>query len=260
MYKVMLVDDEPSVISSLKRLILKKSDSFTVIAECYSADSAYKLIPSACPDVVLTDIKMPGTNWIELIKRISQDHPEIVCIVISGYDDFSYVHDAFLYGIEDYILKPVEPEKFIKLLDELKIKIDNEQVSKQNIQLIRGTEKKAEIDNANLNISEKMVNDIELYIKSHISEDNSIDTICHTFGVSQPYLSRIFRKYKNCTFNEFVISVKVEKSKELLLKRKDLLIGTIASLSGFSDQFYFSKVFKSETGFTPSEFRRWKII
>jgi two-component system response regulator YesN len=117
MYKIMLVDDEPSAISSLKRIILKKSEDFIVAGESYSADKAYELLPSVCPDVVFTDIKMPGSSGIELIKLISQNYSEIVCIVISGYDDFSFVHDAFVYGVEDYILKPVEPEKFDKFLD-----------------------------------------------------------------------------------------------------------------------------------------------
>ena len=258
MYKILLVDDEPAVINSLKRIILKKPDDFIVAGESYGADKAYELLPAVLPDVVFTDIKMPGPSGIELIKRISQNYPEIVSIVISGYDDFSYVRDSFIYGVEDYILKPVEPEKFVKFLNELKIKLDNHKdfMHNKHKKLIVDCEQNQESYDNNVSVSEKMVNDIELYIKTHTSEDNSILAICRNFGISQPYLSRIFKKYKNCTFNEFVISVKVEKAKNLLLMRKDLLIGTIASLLGFSDQFYFSKVFKTITGLTPSEFRR----
>jgi two-component system response regulator YesN len=126
----------------------------------------------------------------------------------------------------------------------------------RNKQLSIDIEQNQEPSDINVSVSEKMVNDIELYIKTHAAEDNSILVICRNFGISQPYLSRIFKKYRKCTFNEFVISVKVEKAKQLLLMRKDLLIGTIATLLGFSDQFYFSKVFKTITGHTPSEFRR----
>lgn len=256
MYRIMLVDDEPSSIDTLRRVILKRSDDFTIAKESFSADAALALMIFTEPNVIFTDIKMLGTNGIEFVKKIAQSWPETVVIVVSGYDNFSFVHDAFVYGVEDYLLKPVSSEKFLATLDMLKTKLDNRSTV---------TNEKKSYADAFMHYGERssalwapksMVDKIEEYVSDRIMENISITKICHTFAISQPYLSRIFRKYKNCTFNDFVVSLKLCKAAELLTKRQDLLIGTIATLSGFSDQFYFSRVFKESTGVTPSEFRR----
>jgi len=255
MFKIMIVDDEPSIVNALKKIILKKSDIYEVIAEAYSATEASEMVFSILPDIVITDIKMPGMSGLELVKLLAVNFPQIVVIVVSGYDDFKYVHDAFMYGVEEYILKPVVPDKLISLLTNLEIKLNNQALLKAT-KMSAGVEEKkiTNIDNSK-SITENMVNSIEKYVEAHIESDNSIFEICQIFSISQPYLSKYFRKYKSCTYNEFLINLKISKAKILLTERKDLLISTIAFMSGFSDQFYFSKVFKSIVGVTPSEHR-----
>jgi two-component system, response regulator YesN len=256
MYRVMFVDDEPSVIESLRRMISKRSDIYTVAGESYDAPKALQLIEELKPDIVFTDIKMPGRSGLELVKVIAQNYSETVVIVISGYDDFSYVHDAFKYGVEDYLLKPLAPKKFLAMLDGLKIKLDNHRAVLRGSLPCPDDEAVKIVHNMVESPSKKVVQEVEEYVKGHIADDPSIVTICREFSISQPYLSRIFKKYRNCTFNDFLILSKIEKAKKLLRERQDLLIGSIATLSGFTDQFYFSKVFKQEIGITPSEYRR----
>lgn len=249
MYKVTIVDDEPSIISSIKRIINRTTD-FTVISEEYSVDKCIENLPNNKPDIIFTDIKMPGKSGIELIRYLSNNNKDIVVIVVSGFDDFEYVREAFIYGVEDYILKPVNPTKFLNLLNSLSVKINN-----KNLKI--GNNPADAIDcNRSTSVSEKMVYDIEAYIKNNLTQDISISAVCSHFAISQPYLSKIFKKYKACTYNDFLINVKINKAKQLLRDRPDLLIGTIAELSGFTDQFYFSKVFKSTENTTPSEYRQ----
>ncbi|HEY5585135.1 MAG TPA: response regulator [Ruminiclostridium sp.] len=250
MYKVTIVDDEPSIISSIKRII-NKTTEFTVISEEYSVDKCIENLPKNKPDIIFTDIRMPGKSGIELIKYLSNNYKDIVVIVVSGFDDFEYVREAFIYGVEDYILKPVHPTKFLDLLNSLYIKINN-----KNLKIVKNL---ADIIDCNrsTSVSEKMVYDIEEYMKNNLTQDISISAVCTHFSISQPYLSKIFKKYKTCTYNDFLINIKISKAKQLLKDRPDLLIGTIAELSGFTDQFYFSKVFKSIENTTPSEYRRF---
>ena len=101
----------------------------------------------------------------------------------------------------------------------------------------------------------ELVSLIEHYVKSHLSEDNSIIRICSRFMISQPYLSKIFKKYKNCTYNEYIINLKITEARKLL-ESHDCLIGEVAETLGFTDQFYFSKVFKNAVGCTPREYRK----
>ena len=250
MFRVMLVDDEPSMIDAIDRMI-KKNKHYEVVCKAYLAAEAKQLIQEYKPDVLFTDIKMPGGSGLDLLKSVSQQLPHCVMVVISGYDHFHYVRDAFVYGVEDYLLKPVSPQTFMPFLDQLLIKLETDSSVRHDSSI----ELDEQIDNAAPQTSERMVQDIEKYVAEHIEQNNSIHEICRAFSISQPYLSKIFRQHKDCSYNEFLGSVRIAKAKRLLLQRQDLLIGTVASLTGFSDQFYFSRVFKNAVGVTPSEYR-----
>lgn len=256
MYQILIVDDEPAVISSLKRVI-EKDKRFNVIGEAFSVRQAKLIIQEQLPDIVITDIKMPGETGIDLLKNIMEQNLYILTVVLSGYDNFDYVHDAFIYGAEEYLLKPIEPKKVLKLFDKIAGKLEKRKMLEtftptglENIEAEQGNYK----SNA-----DKIVDEIDSYLKSNLNEDHSIIVICKKFAISQPYLSKIIKKSKNCTYNEYLISLKINEAKQLLKSRPDLLIADIAEITGFSDQFYFSRVFKNITGKTPSEFRNGQL-
>ena len=80
---------------------------------------------------------------------------------------------------------------------------------------------------------QKMVEEIEKFIRKNLSGNNSILTICNTFGINQPYLSRIFKNCCNCTYNEFLTNIRIEEAKKML-ETDDYLIGQIAEFTGSS--------------------------
>lgn len=245
MYTVLLVDDEPAILSMESRAIANRIENFSVIGEAYSVSQAKSIYEQFRPDVILTDIKMPKESGIELIKYImSVEDNKSVCVSVSGYSDFHFVHDSFVYGAYDYLLKPVEPQKMEDLFTRIKKLLDTNKKGIPESPLVTSKLK-----------SSQVVGNIERYILKNIAGDNSILSVCNKFGISQPYLSKIFKKNKGCTYNEYLINIKIEKARELLEKEEEFLIGEIASSLGFSDQFYFSKVFKSMTGMTPREYR-----
>jgi two-component system response regulator YesN len=93
------------------------------------------------------------------------------------------------------------------------------------------------------------------YLDAHVNEPLSLQSLCRHFGISQTYMSRLFRKYTGLSFNNYLTSLRIEKAKVYLL-HKDTLIKDAAELAGFTDQFYFSRVFRSVTGQTPSDYVR----
>lgn len=245
MYKVLLVDDEPAILEAEKRAIAQRIQDFEVAAEAYTVDKAIEIFNEIHPEVVLTDMKMPGKSGIELIKYIgSQEQKPAVCIAVSGYSDFHYVHDAFMYGGFDYLLKPIEPAKIEELFERIRKLLISMRADADRISITTDRPSGKELTAA-----------IEHYVKNHLSEDNSIIRICGRFMISQPYLSKIFKKYKNCTYNEYIMNLKINEAKRLL-EQHDCLIGEVAETLGFTDQFYFSKVFKNGVGCTPREYRK----
>ena len=245
MYKVLLVDDEPAALDMEKRAIQKRTENFQVSGEAYNVKDAIELYHSITPDVVLTDMKMPRQNGIELRKYIAgQEVNKAVCIAVSGYSDFDYVHDAFSYGAFDYLLKPVEPKKIEELFVRIRRLLISTRENPCTIKLPQGRLS-----------TDQLVKNVEEHIRKNIAGDNSILNICSIFSISQPYLSKAFKMHFNCTYNEYLIGIRIEEAKKLLDRKEEYLIGEIAELLGFSDQFYFSKVFKNTTGYTPREYR-----
>lgn len=252
-YKILIVDDEPAILNALKRVI-EKDSRFHIVGEAFSTSQARAKIEMVSPDIIFTDIKMPGETGIELLREIIEKNLEILTVVLSGYDNFDYVHDAFIYGAEEYLLKPIEPKKVLKLLDKIAIKLDKRSELDKLPDI--STDENDKLLESHMSNADKIVGEIDKYLKSNLHADNSIIVICRKFAISQPYLSKIIKKSKNMTYNEYLISLKVSQAKILLKDRKDLLIADIAEETGFSDQFYFSRVFKNIVGKTPSEFRQ----
>lgn len=101
----------------------------------------------------------------------------------------------------------------------------------------------------------ELARQIEAYIRSHLGEPLSTQQICAAFGISQSYLSQLFRKYVNRSFIEYITERRIEEAKRMMCEFPDMPIKDIAARLGFSDPFYFSKVFRSLTGVPPSEYR-----
>lgn len=107
MYRVVIADDEPKVSQLIKNLIEWERLGLEHIATAHDGIAALELIKKHQPDIVITDIRMPGYDGIELIKYTKELYPDIDFIIISGYQYFDYAHNAIKYGVKDYLLKPL---------------------------------------------------------------------------------------------------------------------------------------------------------
>lgn len=183
MYKVLLVDDEPATMDTERRVIEQKLQGFLVVGEAYSVDEAIELYEKLQPDVVLTDIRMPRKNGTELIDYVmNKKDNSAVCIAVSGYADFEYVHDAFLNGVFDYLLKPVNPRKLTELFGRVSDFLD------------ANRKKTEEVVVSDKRYSGKgLVEEIDRYLRQNLAGDNSILTICRLYSISQPYLSKVLK-------------------------------------------------------------------
>lgn len=125
MYKVLIVDDEPWVAKGLKVLIDWESLGYTVIGDVHDGIEAMEAIQDMNPDVVVSDIRMPGLNGIELIESIRLHGLETKVILVSGYAEFEYAQKAIQLGAFDYLLKQVKRNTLTETLLRLKIELAN---------------------------------------------------------------------------------------------------------------------------------------
>lgn len=121
MLKVLLVDDEPFILQGLKILIDWEEQGFEVIATASNGEDAYEYLKNNETDLVICDIQMPKMTGLELISRVKENNiSNAHFVILSGYADFSYAQKAISYNVSDYILKPVDAQNLIKVLEKVK--------------------------------------------------------------------------------------------------------------------------------------------
>lgn len=102
--------------------------------------------------------------------------------------------------------------------------------------------------------TEEYFESVKEYIRKHMAEQLSLHNVSKAVGVSQTYLSRLFRKYEDASFNTYLTALRMEKAKKLLLREEKMYVKDVAEKVGYKDQFYFSRIFYSYTGVRPSEY------
>ena len=101
---------------------------------------------------------------------------------------------------------------------------------------------------------EQLFRFILAYLDTHIREPLTLGEICRKFGVSQTSLSRMFRIYKETSFTNYLTEIRIDQAKRMMQQEPSAFVKDIAGRVGYSDQFYFSRIFRSVTGVCPKEF------
>lgn len=137
MYKAILVDDEALIRDAISKTVPWSEYGFELTATCQNAKEAVKILENDTPDLVITDICMPFMDGLELSKYIYENYPNVVVIIISGYDDFEYAKQAVHYKVSEYLLKPVTADEFGTILTKVKTNLDVLSETKEYINKIK---------------------------------------------------------------------------------------------------------------------------
>ncbi len=238
MYKALIVDDEPLMREYLGSNLNKINEDW--IAEDTACDGIYaiQLLQHKDYDVVITDIKMPAMDGIELSKYLFLNKKEIPIIFITGYDEFEYARAAVKLNVFDYLLKPLRDEELSLALSALSLKNNKEDNS-----LIKP------IDNKNT-----LVSQIQEYLQLHFREGLSLTILADIFEITPSYLSTIFHKEIGEPYSKYLLRMRMETAKALLLTPNSK-VQDVALDVGFSSSKHFGSVFKAYYGISPGEFK-----
>ena len=119
MLRMIIADDESAIRETIHNLIDWKSLGIEIVATCKNGLEAYDAIIDEYPDIVLTDIKMPGLSGLDLIRRLHEAGGTVQFIILSGYGEFDYAAEAMKYGVHHYLLKPCNEQKIIDAVKEV---------------------------------------------------------------------------------------------------------------------------------------------
>ena len=133
-YKVILVDDEEEVIDAIKSRILWEQLGLQIVGSATNGVKALELVEKLQPDIVITDIKMPYMNGLELSRRLNDEYRNVHIIIFTGFDEFDYAKEAVHLEIDEYMLKPINAVELSECLKRVKNSLDKEREEKLNVQ------------------------------------------------------------------------------------------------------------------------------
>lgn len=169
MFKVLIVDDEELICELILRSIDWGGLGMTVIGVAYDGQSALNIVEKEKPQLIITDVRMPGMDGITLIQRVKDLQLESRFLVISGYQDFEFVRNAFKFGAIDYVLKPIDETDFTKTLLAIK---NNYFKSKKDLH--KADLFKMQIENSNIILQKQFFND---YVINKAITNNTLEDI-----------------------------------------------------------------------------------
>ena len=130
MTNVLIVDDEKIEREGLKYLLSREEGERNVF-EASNGKQALQIIRSEDIQLVLTDIKMPHMDGLELASKVREEYPNLPIVIFSGYSDFAFAQEAMRYGVKDYVLKPVDPDTFHTTIGKVKTELQSIRSKKQ---------------------------------------------------------------------------------------------------------------------------------
>lgn len=126
MYKVLIVDDEPAVSEGLSLMVNWEEHGFVTLDSAENGEEALEILKKTRYNLLITDIRMPVMNGLELIREVRSLMPSIPIVILSGYDEFNYAKKAIEYGAKAYLLKPVNRMELSQLLQDIKEELDKD--------------------------------------------------------------------------------------------------------------------------------------
>ena len=255
MLKVIVLEDEPAARRELVLLTPWDELGMVCAGEARDGIEGLKLADAVSPDIVITDIRMPGMDGLAFIEALSKKtvqagsaFPEI--LILSGYSEFEYARTAMHFGVDEYLLKPVEDDvlKAALMRKKEKIRVNSAQ---------NRTEKMFFSEYERRNLDDECSGYVDAAIKliaDRYIQGISIEEVASELGLSSGHLSRIFKRETGCTFVDYLMHIRIKRAIELL-KDPTVKVYEVADLVGYMDARYFAQVFKKITGMTPRDFK-----
>ncbi|WP_339314268.1 response regulator [Paenibacillus sp. FSL R10-2734] len=252
--KIVLIDDEINIREGLRRII-NRAPAFQVVADFSDGREALTWLEGNRTDIVLSDIRMPEMDGIELCKIISRKWSQIKVILLTGHAEFNYAHAAIKAGVVDYILKPCAPAIILETLHRAAKTVAIPTEAIHTLQTDGENGDNARNFTLGIQTDNPWIRTALSYVATNYDKDLSVRDIADHVHLSTSYFSTLFKEETGHNVSHFIHIVRIERSKVLLtnLQYKSY---EVAGQVGYKTFRHFNEIFKLITGQTPSEYRR----
>lgn len=277
MYKVVIIDDEPIIVEGISKVVPWADYGCEVTATACSGLEGLEIIRKLRPDIIFTDISMPGMDGLSMIAALRVEFPEMLIAILTGYRDFDYAQKAIRLGVNRFLLKPSNMDEIKEALQFMADTLNKRKEQADSRKLQNGADAsdtakaahsgkeenpkpeggKAE-DSSEHNAGSFIVKTALKYMEENYKQKITLADVAEKTYVSQWHLSKLLNGHTGKSFSELLNHVRIEEAKKLL-KDPSLRIGDISEEVGFMDVAHFSKVFKKLEGISANEYRNNRI-
>jgi YesN/AraC family two-component response regulator len=248
--KLLLVDDEMSILRGLSKIIGEHNKTIQIITAGTSS-YALELLRKEQFDLCITDINMPLLSGLDII-RIAKD--ESLCnhfVILSGYREFEYARTALKFQVQDYLLKPVNKEELLTIID--RVRHESENPMPIDTTLPEQMQQIAYI-NQHLDTLSPASKRCLTCLNELFPKLVTLQQLSDQVKLSETYISSLFSKELHLTFSQYLNMTRIYKSL-YFLKNSNETIAWIAMTVGFQSERHYFKVFKSVMNQTPGNYR-----
>jgi two-component system response regulator YesN len=260
MYRVVLVEDSKLLRTGMKYTLDWDSLDCEIAGDAENGQEGLELIRRTRPDIVITDIRMPGLDGLEMIERLHAEQNGAVFIIISAYHEFTYAQRAVRYGVADYMVKPFTDEEIMETMRSACTRVE---ANRQDALLrwrLETVEKskiitfESYLSSEEGKVKREYTQRAIQYIKDHYAENINVHLIANALNVSESHLSKVFKETMHHTIGEYLMQYRIKEACRLL-QNFSYRICEVSEQVGYTDQRYFSVAFKRIMGVTPGGFR-----
>lgn len=241
MHRVMLIDDEKIIVEGLRRVIRWDDYGCQVVGTACDAEEGARLIRELRPNILFTDIRMPGRDGLAMVAGLRSEFPDLQVTILTGYRDFAYAQEAIRLGVIRFLLKPSKMEDIREALEVMTGRLNRMETA---------AAQEEQVSNAGSFI----VNQALQYMEKNYQQKLTLQTVADCCYVSQWHLSKLLNRYAGKSFYDVLNAIRIQKAKELLAD-PSLKIGEISELVGYADTAHFARTFKKQEGMSANEYR-----
>lgn len=236
MWKVMIADDEVYMLEALEKLINWNNLDCRLVYKAKNGEELIDKIKEEVPDIIITDVKMPLVSGMEVAKYIYEHLLPTKVIILTAYADFEYAKLAIEYDVCGYIVKTSAIEELLAML--------RKAIAKLTLPSMLQEEE----------FPEDILSKLQKYIEDNYMEKLTLSQIAEEVHANGSYLSHLYKSKTGQNLFDAINKMKLKKAKEYLVQGKR--ISEIATLVGFEDVSYFSRVFKKYESCSPRDYER----
>ena len=236
-YRVVIIDNEVIIREGLQKVVKWADFHCEVAGTAADARSGAALIREVRPDILITDICMPGQSGLVMLAGLRSEFPDMQVTVLTGYREFSYAQEAIRLGVTRFLLKPSKMAEIHEALTVMTEKLKDRAPSASD-----------------QNTGSFIVNRAIAYMEKHYAEKLTLQDVADICYVSQWHLSKLLNKFSGQSFYDILNGIRINAAKELL-KDPSLRVGDVGMRVGYSDSAHFARIFKKVAGCSANEYR-----